>query len=84
MTLTDASGDATQYDYNGNGELIRIVDPLGNVSVATYDANFNLTSATGPTGLTTSYTYSNAGEPDECDRTHSARPPHTRTAALTT
>ncbi len=62
VTLTDASGAATQYDYNGNGELIRIVDPLGNVSVATYDANFNLASATGPTGLTTSYSYSNAGE----------------------
>ena len=62
MTLTDAAGDATQYDYDGNGELIRTVDPLGNVSLATYDANFNLTSTTGPTGLTTSYTYSNDGD----------------------
>ena len=30
--------------------------------MATYDSSFNLVSATGPTGLTTSYTYSNAGE----------------------
>ena len=68
MTVTDAAGDATQYDYDGNGELIRTVDPLGNVTLATYDGNCNLTSITGPTGLTTSYTYANDGEPDQRDR----------------
>ena len=36
---------------------------MGNVSFATYDGNFNLTSVTGPTGLVDSFTYDSNGNP---------------------
>ncbi len=39
VTVTDAAGYATQYYYDGNGTLVKTVDPLGNVTLATYDEN---------------------------------------------
>ena len=40
MTVTDAAGDASQYFFDDNGDLVKSVDPLGNVSFATYDSNW--------------------------------------------
>jgi RHS repeat-associated protein len=57
VTVTNAADDASDYYFDDNGELVKTVDPLGNVSFATYDSNGNLTSLTGSTGLTTKYTY---------------------------
>ena len=31
--MTDAAGDASQYYYDDNGDLVKTVDPLGNVTV---------------------------------------------------
>ena len=56
VTVTDAAGDDWHFDYDQNGLLEKFVDPLGNTWFATYDGNFNLTSLTGATGLTTDVT----------------------------
>ena len=61
VTLTDANQDATQYFFNEDGLLAKVIDPLGRVAFATYDANFHLTSATGPTGLRTNFRYDSKG-----------------------
>ena len=83
MTVTDAAGDASQYFFDENGLLVKTVDPLGNVTFATYDSNGNLTSLTGPTGLTTSY-HTTPRETSSVARTRSGRPLSTRTPEPTT
>jgi RHS repeat-associated protein len=57
VTVTDFAGDATQTFYNEQGLAVKAIDPLGNVSFATYDGNLNLTSVAGPTGLVETYAY---------------------------
>ena len=41
--------------------MLKTIDPLGNVSSATYDSNNNLLSATGPTNLTATFSYDSQG-----------------------
>ena len=45
--------------------LVKTVDPLGNVSFATYDSNGNLTSLTGPDRLDDDVHLRRQGQPDE-------------------
>jgi len=43
----DATATATtSYTYNSFGEVLTMMDPLGNVSTNTYDANGNLLTVT--------------------------------------
>ncbi len=49
----DALGNVTQYYYDSDQNLIKVVGPQDSTSTYTYDANGNLTSSTDPLGLTT-------------------------------
>ena len=41
---------------------MKSIDPLGNVTLNTYDGNFNLTKVTNALGQSETYTYNAAGE----------------------
>jgi RHS repeat-associated protein len=55
--VRDRLGNATLYEYNTRGDVVRTVDALGNTSLNSYDARGNLLSSTDPLGNVTSYTY---------------------------
>jgi len=56
-SLTDANGNATTFQYDPLGRLIRETDPLGNRTVYSYDARGNLIARTDAKGDTISYSY---------------------------
>ncbi|HEV8062957.1 MAG TPA: DUF4214 domain-containing protein [Gemmataceae bacterium] len=62
-TAPDADGDGgtTTYDFDGNGQLVRLVDPLGNTTYYNYDANGNLIQMTDAAGQYYSYQYNSQG-----------------------
>jgi RHS repeat-associated protein len=62
VSVTDGVGDTTNLYYNEDGLITKSVDPLGNVTLGSYDANFNLTSITNAVGQSESYTYNSVGE----------------------
>ncbi len=51
-TVDPAPGGTSQYDYDADGQLVRLVDPIGATSTATYDAN----------GFRTRWTDADAGD----------------------
>ena len=53
----DRSGNTTQYQYDENGNLKTVTDPLSNQWTATYDKNNNLKTVRDPRNNTTTYTY---------------------------
>ncbi len=59
--ITDANGNATKYEYDKLGRLIKETDPLGNAISYSYDSKGNLTSKTDANGSTTSYSYDGLG-----------------------
>ena len=61
VTVTDAAGDVSTYYYDDEGNLVKYVDPLGNLYLATYNTAGEVTSITGPTGLEESFTYDEDG-----------------------
>ena len=62
VSVTDGTGDTSQLYYNEQGLVVKSIDPLGNVTLNTYDGNFNLTSVTNALGQSETYTYNAAGE----------------------
>jgi YD repeat-containing protein len=64
--LTDALGNATQYQYDANENVTQVTDPDGHVTTSTYDSNGNeLAHVVDPgssphLNLTTSWTYDSA------------------------
>lgn len=61
-SYTDGRGNATTYDYDGDGNLIRETRPGGVVTEYGRDpATGLLTSVTDPRGKTTTYAYDSAG-----------------------
>ena len=63
QSVTNAVGKVTNYTrYNGNGQLLEMVDANGGTTVNTYDARGRqLTSSVG--GQATSYAYDFSGQP---------------------
>ena len=62
VSVTDGTGDTSNHYYNEQGLVVKSVDPLGNVTINTYDGNFNLTRSPTPLGESETYTYNAAGE----------------------
>ncbi|RZQ62865.1 type IV secretion protein Rhs [Amycolatopsis suaedae] len=57
----DSLGHRTEFHLNDLGQVIREVDPLGNVVVSEWDRFDRLLRRTDPLGRTTGYTYDDAG-----------------------
>jgi len=62
VSVTDGTGDRTQFYYNEQGLLVKTIDPLGNATLNTYDSNYNLTQLTNALGQSEYFTYNGAGE----------------------
>jgi len=60
-TITDRRGNATEYVYDDDGNVIQTTDALGNSTSAAYDAGDNKLSDTNALGKTTTYTYDGFG-----------------------
>ncbi len=59
--VADRLGNATAYEYNARGDVVRVTDAQGNVLVRTYDSKGNKLSETNALGKVTTYTYDAAG-----------------------
>ncbi|HWS88127.1 MAG TPA: RHS repeat-associated core domain-containing protein [Pyrinomonadaceae bacterium] len=55
--ITDRLARVTVVEYNQRGNVVKTIDPQGNVKTATYDDRGNKLSETNAAGKTTSYTY---------------------------
>ncbi len=62
VSVTNADGATATYFLNESDQVARFVDPLGNITNYTYDANNNLIQETGPGGVTTTFTNNAAGD----------------------
>ena len=62
VSVTDGTGDTSHLYYNEQGLVVKSIDALGNVTLNTYDSNFNLTKVTNALGQSETYVYNTAGE----------------------
>ncbi len=62
VSVTNGTSDTTNLYYNEEGLLVKSIDALGNVTLNTYDSNFNLVKVTNAFGESETYTYNAAGE----------------------
>jgi RHS repeat-associated protein len=62
VSVTDATSDTSHLYYNEQGLVSKSIDPLGNVTLNTYDADYDLTKVTNTLGEFESYTYNAVGE----------------------
>ena len=62
VSVTDGTNDTADDYYNEQGLLKKSVDPLGNVTINTYNGDFDLTSVTNALGESVTYTYNADGE----------------------
>ena len=60
-TYTDKNGNLTQYQYDGNANLVLTTYPDGKTEQYTYNANGLMATHTDPNGHTTQYTYNGYG-----------------------
>ncbi|HEY0636120.1 MAG TPA: RHS repeat-associated core domain-containing protein [Pseudonocardiaceae bacterium] len=61
ISVTDPTGDTTEYGYDGAGRLTSVEDGRGRTWTYTYDEYGQLWTETDPLGKTTRYTYDAAG-----------------------
>ena len=59
--IIDASGTVIENQYDANGRLSTVQDPLGNTTSLAYDANGNVDFATDPLGAVADFAYNSAG-----------------------
>ncbi len=60
-TLTNAVGDRATYLIDDAGQVIQVINGMGQVERYTYDSNFNLTRTATSLGVTAEYNYDSAG-----------------------
>jgi RHS repeat-associated protein len=60
VRVEDSNHNATQYLYDGNGNLSQVIDPVGLTTTFTYTGN-RITSITDPAGRITRMSYDAAG-----------------------
>ena len=61
LSITDALNNTTRLFFDQRGLPVRVEDPLGNVTNATYDESFNLSGIINAAGLSYTYKYDNRG-----------------------
>lgn len=77
VSLTDAGGNSTKYEYDQLGRLITETDPLSNTTSYRYDAKGNLTAKIDANGDTIAYSYDGNGRllkksyPDNSEESYS-------------
>ncbi len=57
IAVTNADGNTTSIFGDDRGNLAEMIDPLGNITRNTFDANGNLVKTVAADGTTTTYTY---------------------------
>lgn len=57
ISATDAIGRTVGFTYDAVGNVIQVIDPLGQSSTLNYDANNNLVSATNALGRQVTFSY---------------------------
>ena len=62
VSAKDGTGATSNVYYNEQGLVVKSLDALGNVTLNTYDSDFNLLKVTDAVGESESYTYNAAGE----------------------
>ncbi len=62
VSITDGTSDTSSLYYNEQGLPVKSIDALGNVTLNTFDNNFNLTKVTNALGQPEAYVYNKAGE----------------------
>ena len=62
VSVTDALGNVTSYQYDDNGGRVAITDAKGNVTRFSYDTQGHLVQTTQPDGETDSSTYNSSGQ----------------------
>ncbi|HET8669807.1 MAG TPA: hypothetical protein VFM05_04030, partial [Candidatus Saccharimonadales bacterium] len=64
LSVTDSlyPDKSTTYGYNASGEVVKITDPLGNITDLAYDNRGNKTQMSDANMGTWSYSYNSAGE----------------------
>ncbi len=62
VDFADGLGDTIKFFYNGQGLLVKTVDPLGNVTLGSYNSNGNLVQLTNAVGQSETLTYNAVGE----------------------
>ncbi|MCK4819399.1 hypothetical protein KA005_26740 [bacterium] len=60
-SITDPEGNSTQYEYNVQGNLVKIIDAESNETTMIYDTRGLLAAITDAKGNTTTYTYDGKG-----------------------
>ena len=61
FTTTDADGNTTAIFHDDFGNLGETIDPLGNITRNTFDANQNLVKTVAADGTTTTFGYDDNG-----------------------
>jgi len=62
LSITDASGQATVFTYNGAGQVLTLTNPKNETTTYTYDSDGRVLTVTGPvSGATTTNTYDAVG-----------------------
>ncbi len=60
--MTDGTNDTSHLYFDEQGLEVKTVDPLGNVTLNTYNGTYNLTSVTNALGQSETYNYNAGGE----------------------
>jgi RHS repeat-associated protein len=60
-SVTDANGNATTYEYDSRGRLVKETDARGKITAFSYVVQGNLTARTDANGNTTNYQYDSLG-----------------------
>ena len=61
LTLQDAAGNVTHFEYDSRGNLTRSINPLGQATVFEYNTKGQLVRETDAAGISTSYAYDSYG-----------------------
>ena len=61
LSKNDALNARTQFEYDGNGNLVKVTDGNGNITSYSYDAVNRTTSITFANGLSQQYGYDELG-----------------------
>ena len=57
LSVTDANGNITRYEYDPRGWLVKEIDPIGRITTYSYNPDGTIAERTDANGRTTTYSY---------------------------